>query len=104
MTRSERRDLAFLALLLLAFGFVLAPLLHRVKHGGHGHSHHHLPSTPKGSRHGEGTLEHQLVAFTEPTFAIEPAFFAVVAAAPRSARRRFPQTQARWTTELPQGP
>lgn len=104
VTRRDRRDLALLGLLLLAFGLVVAPLLHRFEHGdGHAH-HHHGSSTPDDSRHGEGSLEHQLASFTAPALAVEPVFFAVALAAPRAAHQRSPDTTARWTAEQPQGP
>ncbi|MDP1921207.1 MAG: hypothetical protein Q8L14_33510 [Myxococcales bacterium] len=103
MTRSERRDAAFLGLLLLAFGLVVAPLLHRFEHGD-GHGHHHGSSTPDESRHGEGALEHQLASFTAPTLAVEPIFFAVALTQPRAHQQGAPHLTARWTVEQPQGP
>jgi len=101
--RSDRRDAAFLGLLLLAFGLVVAPLLHRVEHGD-GHSHHHGSSTPDESRHGEGSLEHQLASFTAPSLTVEPIFFAVALAKPRAHQQRAPNASDRWTAEQPQGP
>lgn len=102
MTRSDRRDAAFLGLLVLAFGLVVAPLLHRFEHG-HGH-HHHGSSTPDESRHGEGALEHQLASFTAPSLAVEPVFFAVALTQPRARQPRATHVNARWTVEQPQGP
>lgn len=102
MTRSDRRDAAFLGLLVLAFGLVVAPLLHRFEHGD-GH-HHHGSRTPDESRHGEGSLEHQLASFTAPSLAVEPVFFAVALTQPRAHQQRAPQLSARWTVEQPQGP
>ncbi len=102
MTRSERKDAAFLGLLLLAFGLVVAPLLHRFEHDD-GH-HHHGSTTPDESRHGEGALEHQLASFTAPALAVEPVFFAVALTHPRVDQQAAPQLGARWTVEQPQGP
>lgn len=101
--RRDRRDLALLGLLVLAFGLVVAPLLHRFEHGD-GHAHRHGSSAPDDSRHGEGSLEHQLASFTAPSLAVEPIFFAVAIAVPGAARQRSPDHNARWTAEQPQGP
>ncbi len=103
VTRSDRRDAAFLGLLVLAFGLVVAPLLHRFEHGD-GHAHHHGSTPPEEARHGEGSLEHQLASFTAPSLAVEPVFFAVALNQPRAHQQRGPHLNARWTVEQPQGP
>jgi hypothetical protein len=104
VTCRDRRDLALLGLLVLAFGLVVAPLLHRFEHRG-GHAHHrHGSSMPDDSRHGEGSLEHQLASFTTPSVAVEPVFFAVALNQPQPHQQRAPSTSARWTAEQPQGP
>jgi hypothetical protein len=103
VTRRDRRDLALLGLLVLAFGLVVAPLLHRFEHGD-GHTHHHGSSPPDDSRHGEGSLEHQLASFTSPSLAVEPVFFAVALEQPHAHQQQAPSTSARWTAEQPQGP
>ena len=74
MLRQDRRELSFLGTLLLAWGLVAAPLVHRlVSHAespvqlgvvrslpltaeGHGHSHGPPSSVP--GEHGQGSLEH----------------------------------------------
>ncbi|MFO0600341.1 MAG: hypothetical protein U0228_33840 [Myxococcaceae bacterium] len=61
MTRSDRKDLAVLGLVLLGWGLLVAPLLHASTHA-HGHAHSHgLPQGP----HGAGTLEHLSLACLE---------------------------------------
>lgn len=62
MKRVDRRELAVLGLLALAWCLVVAPVLHRLTHA-HGHQHTH--TTPvKQQGHGDGTFEHQSVTFT----------------------------------------
>ncbi|MBM4781405.1 MAG: hypothetical protein GQE15_27300 [Archangiaceae bacterium] len=98
MTRRDRRDAAWLGLVLLAFGLLIAPLLHGVDHG---HSHSHGPAQ---SRHGAGSLEHQSLAFSSPAAIVEPTFFAVALGTPQATSRHAVDVSARWTAEQPQGP
>ncbi len=58
--RSDRRELAVLGLVVLAWGLLVAPLTHAWTHArdGHGHSHG-VPAS--ASQHGAGSLEHLLV-------------------------------------------
>lgn len=98
MTRRDRRDGAWLGLMLLAFGLLVAPLLHGIDHG---HSHSHGPSQ---SSHGAGSLEHQSLAFASPAEVVEPTFFAVGLGVSKSASQHAPELASRWSAEQPQGP
>lgn len=98
VTRRDRRDGAWLGLMLLAFGLLIAPLLHGVDHG---HAHSHGPSQ---ARHGDSSLEHQSLAFASPAVVNEPTFFAVALGAPVSTSQQWPALTPRWTAEQPQGP
>lgn len=84
--------------MLLAFGLLIAPLLHGIDHG---HSHSHGPAQ---ARHGDGSLEHQSLAFASPAVVVEPTFFAVALGAPASLAARSPELSLRWSVEQPQGP
>lgn len=104
MSRADRRDLGLLALLVLAFGLVVAPLLHLVAHAGAGH-HHHGPVTPSADdAHGAGALEHQAAAFTAPADPPPPVFFAVRVSEPRREPHGSSSRERRWTPAQPQGP
>jgi hypothetical protein len=100
VTRRDRSDAGWLALLLLAFGLVVAPLLHSLRHA-HGHSHG--PATPTAP-HGAGSLEHQALAFTAAPGVSAPTFFAVALSTPALVTPAVPALHARWTTAKPQGP
>lgn len=98
---ADQRDAAFLGLVVLAFGLVVAPLLHRAAHH---HDHHHGPVSPVDSSHGRGALEHQLASFTAPPQAAGPVFFAVAVAVPEPRVERAVALAPRWRDEQPQGP
>lgn len=51
-----------LGLLALGWALLVAPVLHRETHS-HGTSHSHGPSS--NQKHGDGSLEHQALAFTQ---------------------------------------
>lgn len=84
--------------MLLAFGLLVAPLLHGIDHG---HSHSHGPAQ---SRHGDGSLEHQSLAFSSPAAIVEPTFFAVALGSPVVTSQDVVDLAPRWTAEQPQGP
>jgi hypothetical protein len=90
-----------LGLVALAWGLLVAPLLHRETHA-HGHSHSHGPAQPSAP-HGGGSLEHQALSFVESPAAPAPVFIATVVTLPAapgpawvvpSALRRVEQSQA----------
>ncbi|MGV3624072.1 MAG: hypothetical protein ACO1OB_24860 [Archangium sp.] len=62
MNRADRRELAVLGLMALAWCLVFAPFIHRFTHA-HGHEHAHSGPLHQGP-HGAGTFEHQSVSFT----------------------------------------
>lgn len=84
--------------MLLAFGLLIAPLLHGLDHG---HAHSHGPSQ---ASHGAGSLEHQSLAFASPADVVEPTFFAVVLGVPAATSQRSAELASRWSAEQPQGP
>lgn len=67
MKRADRRELAVLGLVVLGWGLLVSPLLHRDAHA-HGVAHTHGPSGKhvpvSNEQHGADSLEHQAVAFT----------------------------------------
>lgn len=92
--RQDRRELSFLAALLLGWGLVAAPVVHRlVSHGeptaalgevaavpinGQGHGHSHGPTDSGTKEHGQGSLEHGKAVFGAMPAA--PALLLVVVA------------------------
>lgn len=101
LSRRDRREWAVLGLVALAWGLLVAPLIHRETHT-HGHSHSHGPAQPSG-QHGAGSLEHQALSFVERAPAPAPLFIATVVRLPAApvpawvvppALRRVEQSQA----------
>jgi hypothetical protein len=99
--RRDRWELAFLGLVVLAWGLLVAPIVHSFEHG-HRHTHG-LPSDP--SRHaGEGTVEHLLAIGVETQILEAPVARVLVV---RLVEPRSPESAAvrRWNSvEQPQGP
>ncbi len=87
--------------MLLAFGFVLAPLLHRAQHA-HGDEHHH--HAPAHQRHGDGALEHQQLAFASAPLVASPTFFALAVSTASTRAAAAPTLSPRWNAAQPQGP
>ncbi|MCU0700598.1 MAG: hypothetical protein MUC96_29160 [Myxococcaceae bacterium] len=101
MTRADRRDLGWLGLMLLLFGLVLAPLLHRE---GHDHAHHHGSDVPADVPHGAGSVEHlDALVRLAPALAA-PRFVPIETAAAPIVTRENPLLVARLTVAQPQGP
>ncbi|MDX2009643.1 MAG: hypothetical protein SFW67_05615 [Myxococcaceae bacterium] len=101
MTRADRRDLGWLGLMLLLFGLVVAPLLHRE---GHGHAHQHGSDVPARGTHGAGSVEHldALVQLAAPP--APPRFVAIATATTPLIGRDNPVLVARVAVAQPQGP
>lgn len=104
--RADRKELAVLGLVVLGWGLLVGPLLHRETHS-HGVAHSHgtpaKKQTPASDQHGVGSVEHQAVAFTSAPAA--PALALVLLplqssqqlapfAPSVSAQRRVEQSQA----------
>ncbi|MFZ5439284.1 MAG: hypothetical protein ACOZQL_04705 [Myxococcota bacterium] len=101
LARRDRREWAVLGLVLLAWGLLVAPLVHRESHA-HGHRHSHGPTQPS-SPHGAASLEHQALSFVEGPATPTPIFLAsllvvrpeLVPQTPeRRVHRRVEQSQA----------
>ncbi len=101
MTRADRRDLGWLGLMLLLFGLVLAPLLHRL---GHGHTHAHGPTTPAKAPHGAGSLEHLDALGHEAPALQEPTLVALHVSCAQPSLPGAPRLKARLAVACPQGP
>jgi hypothetical protein len=86
--------------MLLLFGLVAAPLLHRV---GHQHEHQHGPSSP-AAPHGAGAVEHLAALVHGVTGAAPPSFVAMATAKRPLPRPDAPPLLARVAVAQPQGP
>lgn len=102
MHRRDTFELSLLALGLLGWALVVAPLVHAVSHG-HSYSHAH-GSLPTSSSHGDGSFEHHraLIA-SPPAMPVVPLVLLAMnvreAAAPRA-----PFVRPHRISEQPQGP
>ncbi len=101
---SDRREWAFLGLLVLGWGLVLGPTLHRAftHASGEEHSHHH-PGAPTAP-HGEGSLEHGKAVFADAPVALTVALFVVAVSVVAVEVPLTPSLTAQYRTEQPQGP
>jgi hypothetical protein len=96
VTHSDRRDFGVLALLLLAWGLLAAPLLHTVEHA-HGHRHHHKAAPG-------GNLEHfSALALVAPTLSA-PILVATTVSRPSLTEPDPPWLTLRRLSAEPQGP
>jgi hypothetical protein len=102
LSRADRREWAVLGLVALAWGLLVAPLVHREAHSHAGGKHSHGPAK-SGEQHGVGSLEHQAVSFVAAPVVQAPVLVAVAVGVPRvavpevvalSRLRRVEQSQA----------
>lgn len=73
--RADRREWAVLGLVALAWGLLVAPLVHREVHSHAGGKHSHGPV--KSGQHGVGSVEHQAVSFVAAAVMAVPVWVAV---------------------------
>lgn len=69
LSKNDRREWAVLGLIALGWALLVAPLVHRETHA-HGTAHSHGPNSPL--KHGDGSLEHQALAFFDAPSLVEP--------------------------------
>jgi hypothetical protein len=86
--------------MLLLFGLVAAPLLHRV---GHQHDHQHGPLSP-AAPHGAGAVEHLDALVHRVAGAAPPSFVAMATAERPLPRPDAAPLLARLAIAQPQGP
>jgi hypothetical protein len=100
VAHEDRRDGGWLGLVLLGWGLLVAPLLHGFGHDAD--NHHHRPAAP--AQHGQGSLEHGLVAAIAPTPQTEwrPLLMAMVEQVPLVPVR--PALKPRWVPLRGQAP
>jgi hypothetical protein len=102
LTRKDRRDLSVLGLVLLAWGLLVAPLLHSLTHA-HGHAHSHA-GLPTKAPHGTGSVEH-LLALASPAPALpEVTRVQVLLALASEVEPVAPDVRCWHRVEQPQGP
>jgi hypothetical protein len=104
ISREDRRDLGVLGLMVLAWGLLVAPLVHTFTHAhGHGHSHGAQPQGTPGT-HGAGSVEHLLAVSTgaPPVPELSPVRMPLALA--RAERPRSPPLERWQSVEESQGP
>jgi hypothetical protein len=101
-SRRDRVELGVLGLVVLAWGLLVAPLVHSFTHA-HGHRHTHgVPS--KGAHAEPGTVEHLLAVATETPPAVDPIRIGVLLTLAELQEPLAPSL-SRWNpVEQPQGP
>lgn len=101
MQRRDRFELSLLALGLLGWALVVAPLVHA---SSHGHAHTHAGSLPSSSTHGDGSFEHQRALLSSPPVTVVVPLVLVASRVVEAPSPRAPFVERHRTSELPQGP
>jgi hypothetical protein len=87
--------------MLLLFGLVLAPLVHRIDHG---HGHTHGPTTPTKTPHGTGSLEHLDALGHQAPVMQAPTLVALRVSCAKPTPPGAPTLEPRPSVACPQGP
>ena len=120
MIRHDRKELSFLAALVLGWGLLAAPLVHLLTaHAPHpaslgaarslplsaeGHGHSHGPGPQAPGQHGQGSLEHGAALFNAPA-AVPSLVLVLVALAAVAPSQPGSPSLAPWPrVEKSQGP
>ncbi|MFT3711816.1 MAG: hypothetical protein QM817_29610 [Archangium sp.] len=102
--RADRREFAVLGLAVLAWGLLLAPLIHRDVHA-HGVAHSHGPAKQQlPESHGVGSLEHQDVALGSAPVVAAPVVVVAALELPVEEQPCAPWVAPQRRVELSQAP
>ena len=100
--RRDHREWALLGLLALSWALLVAPVLHREAHAHGDHGHRHGPTAPL--KHGEGSLEHQLLAWVDAPAVVMPSGVWVPVVRKVERVPGAPDVGQRFSVARPQGP